>query len=73
MAAVFYDSDKAVIWQIKSDDLEKEFQKMGSISVSPKRMKLTMPGGDTAAFLVVAFSVSKRSPKVQYWIRYDVP
>lgn len=73
MAPFFYDSDKAVIWQIKSDDLEKEFQKMGSISVSPKRMKLTMPGGDTAAFLVVDFSVRKRSPKVQYWIRYDGP
>ena len=46
----FYDSEKAVIWQIKSDELEKEFRQMGSISVSSKQMKLTMPGGDMAAF-----------------------
>lgn len=73
VAPYFYDSDKAVIWQIKSDDLEKEFRQMGSISVSSKRMKLTMPGGDMAAFLVVDFSNRKRSPRVQYWIRYDGP
>ena len=73
VAPYFYDSDKAVIWQIKSDDLEKEFRQMGSISVSSKQMKLTMPSGDMAAFLVVDFSNRRRSPKVQYWIRYDGP
>ena len=73
VAPYFNDSDKAVIWQIKSEELEKEFRQMGSISVSSKQMKLTMLGGDMAAFLVVDFSDRKRSPKVQYWIRYDGP
>jgi len=69
----FYDSEKSVIWELKSEELEKEFHVMRSISATSKRIVFEAPGGDCAEFLIVDFSDRDSSPKVQCYMRYDGP
>ena len=67
----FYDSEKSVIWQLNSVDLNQVFNDMRSIEASSKKIQFAAYGGDMAAFLVVDFSDKLKSPKVTHWVRHD--
>jgi hypothetical protein len=69
----FIDTEKAVIWHVKSAELERAFHEMRTISASSKRIVFSAPGGDMAASLAVDFSDRENSPKVSYHKRYDGP
>jgi hypothetical protein len=67
----FYDSEKSVIWQLNSVDLNQVFNDMRSIEASSKKIQFAAYGGDMAEFLVVDFSDKLKSPKVTHWVRHD--